>query len=89
MTGIPARNVVIAAVATPVGPDYRPDGELLLARSRQLLAEGCSMKEVAARLDVTPRTVAFHKYQMMRQLELKSTAELIQYAVKHHVIEIV
>lgn len=41
MTGLPARNVVIAAVATPVGPDYRPDGELLLARSRQLLAEGC------------------------------------------------
>jgi 4-hydroxy-tetrahydrodipicolinate synthase len=41
VTGLPARNVVIAAVATPVGPDYRPDGDLLLARSRQLLAEGC------------------------------------------------
>ena len=41
MTGLPARNVVIAAVATPVGADYRPDGELLLARCRQLLAEGC------------------------------------------------
>jgi DNA-binding NarL/FixJ family response regulator len=52
----------------------------------QLLAEGYSMKEVAARLNVTPRTVAFHKYQMMQQLELKSSAELIQYAVKHHVV---
>ena len=41
MTGLPARNVVIAAVATPIGPDYRPDSDLLLARSRQLLAEGC------------------------------------------------
>lgn len=41
MTGLPARNVVIAAVATPVGADYRPDGDLLLARCRQLLAEGC------------------------------------------------
>jgi hypothetical protein len=41
VTGLPARNVVIAAVATPVGPDYRPDGELLLARCRQLLSEGC------------------------------------------------
>jgi DNA-binding NarL/FixJ family response regulator len=52
----------------------------------QLLAEGYSMKEVAALLHVTQRTVAFHKYQMMRQLEVKTTAELIQYAVKHHVV---
>lgn len=48
----------------------------------QLLAEGRSMKEVAFHLNVTPRTVAFHKYTMMDQLELKSSAELIQYAMK-------
>jgi DNA-binding NarL/FixJ family response regulator len=48
----------------------------------QLLAEGRSMKEVAYRLNVTPRTVAFHKYNMMDQLQLKSSAELIQYAMK-------
>jgi DNA-binding NarL/FixJ family response regulator len=61
----------------------------LSARQRevlQLLAEGYSMKEVGAQLNLTPRTVAFHKYQMMQQLDLKSTAELIQYAVKHHVV---
>jgi DNA-binding NarL/FixJ family response regulator len=52
----------------------------------QLLAEGKSMKEVAAILSVTPRTVAFHKYRMMEQLKVKSTAELIQYAVKHHIV---
>jgi len=52
----------------------------------QLLAEGRSMKEVAALLNLTPRTVAFHKYQMMEQLKVKSTAELIQYAVKHHIV---
>jgi len=52
----------------------------------QLLAEGKSMKEVAAILNVTPRTVAFHKYRMMEQLKVKSTAELIQYAVKHHIV---
>jgi DNA-binding CsgD family transcriptional regulator len=44
------------------------------------------MKEVAALLNVTPRTVAFHKYRVMEQLNLKSTAELIQFAVKHHII---
>ena len=48
----------------------------------QLLAEGRSMKEVAYQLNVTPRTIAFHKYTMMDQLELKSSAELIQYAMK-------
>ena len=52
----------------------------------QLLAEGHSMKEVAALLDITPRTVAFHKYEMMKQLNVKSTAELIQYAVKNHIV---
>jgi DNA-binding NarL/FixJ family response regulator len=52
----------------------------------QLLAEGRSMKEVAAVLNVTPRTIAFHKYEMMRHLGVSSTAELIQYAVKHHIV---
>jgi DNA-binding NarL/FixJ family response regulator len=52
----------------------------------QLLAEGRSMKEVAYHLNVTPRTVAFHKYTMMDQLDLKSSAELIQYAMKSSIL---
>lgn len=52
----------------------------------QLLAEGRSMKEAAAILSVTPRTVAFHKYRMMEQLRLKTSAELVQYAVKHGIV---
>lgn len=52
----------------------------------QLLAEGKSMKEVAAILNVTARTVAFHKYRMMDQLNIKTNAELIQYAIRHHVV---
>ena len=52
----------------------------------QLLAEGRSMKEVGAILDITPRTVAFHKYQMMEQLRLKSSAELVQFAVRQGVV---
>ena len=52
----------------------------------QLLAEGRSMKDVASVLNLTPRTVAFHKYRMMEQLNVKSTAELVQYAVKHHIV---
>ena len=52
----------------------------------QLLAEGHSMKQVAALLNVTPRTVAFHKYRMMEQLNVRSNAELIQFAVKNHIV---
>jgi DNA-binding NarL/FixJ family response regulator len=52
----------------------------------QLLAEGHSMKAVADVLKLTARTVAFHKYRMMEQLHLKTTAELIRYAVKHHIV---
>ena len=64
-------------------------GHKLTTRQRevlQLLAEGKSMKEVASILNVTPRTVAFHKYRMMEELKIKSTAELIQYAIRQHVI---
>jgi DNA-binding NarL/FixJ family response regulator len=61
----------------------------LTARQRevlQLLAEGKSMKEVAAILDLTPRTVAFHKYRMMEQLRLKTSAELVKFAVQQGVV---
>jgi len=52
----------------------------------QLLAEGKSMKEIADVLHVTPRTVAFHKYKTMEELAVKSTAELIQFAIKNHIV---
>lgn len=52
----------------------------------QLLAEGQSMKEIAGALNLTPRTVAFHKYRLMEQLRLRTTAELVQYAIKHGLI---
>jgi DNA-binding NarL/FixJ family response regulator len=50
----------------------------------QLLAEGMSMKEVANIIDITPATVAFHKYKMMERLDIKTNAGLLEYAVKHH-----
>jgi DNA-binding NarL/FixJ family response regulator len=52
----------------------------------QLLAEGRSMKEVGAMMNLTPRTVAFHKYRMMEQLRVTSSAELVRFAVKHGVV---
>jgi DNA-binding CsgD family transcriptional regulator len=43
-----------------------------------------SMKEVANLLDIKPGTVAFHKYQMMQTLNVKTNAELLEYAIKRH-----
>jgi len=48
----------------------------------QLLAEGKSMKEVAAILEISPRTVEFHKYRIMELLGVKTGAELVQHAIK-------
>ena len=65
-----------------------PTPELTLRQKEvlQLLAEGHPMKEVAYMLKITPRTVAFHKYTMMEQLNIKTSAELIQYAIKHSIV---
>ncbi len=52
----------------------------------QLLAEGKCMKEVASVLNLTTRTIAFHKYRIMDALNAKSNAELVQYAIRHHLI---
>jgi len=63
--------------------------ERLTERQRevlQLLAEGNAMKEVAGVLNLTTRTVAFHKYRIMEVLGARSTAELVRYAVRNHMI---
>lgn len=52
----------------------------------QLLAEGKTMKEVAAVLDLTTRTVAFHKYRLMNTLNLNTNAAVVQYALQHRVV---
>ena len=70
-------------------PKPRPAVKKLTARQTevlQLLAEGRLMKEVGAVLGLTTRTVAFHKYRIMEALGVKTNAELIQFAVKNHVV---
>ncbi len=70
-------------------PEIKHVSKELTPRQRevlQLLAEGRPMKEAAYILDVSTRTIAFHKYRMMEQLKLKSSAELIQFAVSQHLV---
>jgi DNA-binding NarL/FixJ family response regulator len=73
------------------GPEPAKKTAALSLRQRevlQLLAEGHTMKEIARILEITPRTVAFHKYAMMEELGIKTNAELVQYAIRQHVVSV-
>jgi RNA polymerase sigma factor (sigma-70 family) len=54
----------------------------------QLVSEGLSAKEIASLLNISARTVEFHKYRMMEDLNLRTIAELIQYAIKEGIASV-
>ena len=67
-------------------PDHRDELTKLTQRQRevlQLLAEGRSAKEIATILNISPRTVEFHKYRIMTELGVKTVADMVQYAIRH------
>jgi DNA-binding NarL/FixJ family response regulator len=81
-----ARGMREAFIRNPGG---KQNGKTLTARQREvvlLLAEGRSMKEAADVLNVAPRTVAFHKYRIMEEWGLRTTADLVQFAIKSRII---
>jgi DNA-binding NarL/FixJ family response regulator len=82
ITPLITRDVVGALIHKRPTPELTPRQREIL----QLLAEGRSMKEVGSILNVAARTVAFHKYRMMEQLRIRTSAELIQFAVKHGIV---
>jgi DNA-binding NarL/FixJ family response regulator len=63
-------------------------GELTMRQKEmlQLIAEGKSPKEIATILNVSPRTVEFHKYRIMEIVGVKTIAELTRYAVTHGIV---
>ncbi len=64
-------------------------GKELTQRQRQvlqLLAEGNSMKEAAAVLNIAVRTIAFHKYRIMEEFGLRTNADLVRFAIREHLI---
>lgn len=71
------------------GREKSDDGLRLSDRQRailRLLADGHSAKEIAKAIDLSPRTVEFHKYKIMESLGLKNSAELIQFAIKRGLV---
>ncbi|MFT5041674.1 MAG: DNA-binding NarL/FixJ family response regulator [Verrucomicrobiales bacterium] len=53
----------------------------------RLLAKGLVAKEIGARLNISPRTVEYHKYKLIEKLGVKTTAELVQFAVQQGLTE--
>ena len=69
--------------------ERREESSHLTKRQRevlQLLAEGYLAKEIASMLNISTRTVEYHKYQIMKDVGLKTAADLIRYAVKHNIV---
>jgi DNA-binding NarL/FixJ family response regulator len=84
----PQLGVCVATSASPQETKPALDSQLTERQIEvlQLLAEGKSMKEAAAVLNLAARTVAFHKYRLMDKLQLSNDAEVVQYAIRHHVV---
>jgi len=83
-----AKGLDDISMRDPKNRDLMPEPTARQREVIQLLAEGRTMKEVAKLLYITPRTVAAHKYTAMELLQVKTNAELIQYAIKHRIISI-
>lgn len=69
----------------PSSPAKLTERELEIVK---LLSSGISKKEIADQLFISPRTVDAHRSHILEKLELKSTVELVKYAIKHQIIEI-
>jgi DNA-binding NarL/FixJ family response regulator len=69
--------------------DKPPKRDRLTLRQRevlQLLTEGRTAKDIAGLLKISPRTVEFHKGEIMEHLNLQTTADLIRYAITHGIV---
>ena len=81
------------ALEAQIGRDRRsPDVPHGLSPRRrevlQMIAEGRSTKQIAAVLQISPRTVEFHRYRAMQSLGLHTLAELVQYAIRHQMVSV-
>lgn len=80
------KDVLAAALKPSTGERGKTASTELTARQRevlQLVSEGRGTKEIATILNVSVKTVEFHKFRIMQQLDLHTTADLTKYAITH------
>ena len=83
LTPLITKDVIAAMTATSGRTDRAPRPTVRQRQVLRLIAEGKRVKEIAAILNVSPRTVETHKYEMMHVLGVHSMAELIQYVLRN------
>ena len=69
--------------------DPNSSAMVLSARQKEvlrLIVNGHRMKEIAATLNLSPRTVETIKYEMMRELNVHSSTELVRFAIEHRLV---
>jgi DNA-binding NarL/FixJ family response regulator len=88
ITSSAAKGLGNIALREPKKRELAPEPTARQREVIQLLAEGHTMKEIGRILFITPRTVAAHKYTAMESLQLKTSAELVQYAIKHRIVSV-
>lgn len=84
ITPLVTRDMLVSVLQRPQQAQVKPGVTALTPRQRevlQLLAEGKGTKDIAVLLNVSVKTVEFHKGRIMEQLDLHSTAELIRCAI--------
>jgi DNA-binding NarL/FixJ family response regulator len=83
-----ASEIVLDGFRRGLSP--QPSSERLTPRERevlQLLAEGCSNKEVASRLGISGKTAEAHRANIMRKLHAHSVGELVRYAIRNNIVQ--
>ncbi|HUY19091.1 MAG TPA: response regulator transcription factor [Candidatus Binataceae bacterium] len=78
--------IVLSRMNRPGGAD---EGAKLTRREREvlkLIGEGAAAKEIARRLGISPKTAEAHRENLKNKLNLRSTAAMVRYAIKHKLI---
>jgi DNA-binding NarL/FixJ family response regulator len=91
MTPLITKDVLAATLQSPDGQPSKPLVASLTQRQRevlQLVAEGKGTKAIASILNISVKTVEFHKFRIMGELDLHSTAELIKYAIAEGLVSV-
>ena len=91
MTPLITKDVLAATLQSPEDQPSKPLVTHLTQRQRevlQLVAEGKGTKAIASILNISVKTVEFHKFRIMGELDLHSTAELIKYAIAEGLVSV-
>jgi DNA-binding NarL/FixJ family response regulator len=78
-----AKDMIAAITAAPPAVTLTPRQLEVL----RLLADGLRVKQIAAKLDLSPRTVETHKYELMHSLGAQTTAEMLRTAIRRGLIQ--